>query len=170
MFHGLQEFENGITDLCLSFSPAVFCIQTLVRSILKRVLIAIPLTCVWAYCPRCSRIISCVPSFSCRLDFGASRSSQVCIGPVLFRNLYVGTGWELSLKPKFKGIFFFFSHFFSLHAHFFQRGLSSSHKTKKYVKVRSKGENPVPFLAKNGIRDSSAGLFAALFSLQIFSS
>lgn len=108
MFHGLQEFENGITDLCLSFSPAVFCIQTLVRSILKRVLIAIPLTCVWAYCPRCSRIISCVPSFSCRLDFGASRSSQVCIGPVLFRNLYVGTGWELSLKPKFKGIFFFF--------------------------------------------------------------
>lgn len=168
VFHSLQEFANAVTDLCLSFSPPVLCIQTLVCSILKGVLIAIPLTCVWAYCPRCSRIISRVQSFSCWLDFGASRSGQVCLGPVLFRNLYVGTGWELSLKPKFKGIFF--AHFFSLHTHFFQRRLSSSHKTEKYVKVRSKGKNPVPLLTKNAVGDGSAVLFAVLFSLQIFSS
>lgn len=133
------------------------------RSILKCILTAIPLTCVGAHRPCYIRIIFCVQSLSCLFDFGDSRRTQVCLGPVLFIYLFISTRWELSLKPKFKGRFF--ARFFFPHAHF-----SSDHKKEKHVKVRSKGKNTVTLFGENAARDRSAGLFAALFSLPICSS
>lgn len=111
-----EKFANGITDLCILFSSSSLYIQTLVRSIIKCILVAIPLTCVGAYRPRYIRIISRVRSLSCLFVFGDSRRSQVCLGPVLFINLFISTGWELSLKAKFKGNFF--ARFFSPYARF----------------------------------------------------
>lgn len=57
----------------------------------------------------------CEP-LSCVFAFGDSRRRRVCLGPLLFINLFASTGWELSVEPKFKGKFF--ARFFSLRVRF----------------------------------------------------